>query len=412
MGGLWYLACTAIGRTVLFPSSKSPPRFVTLVLLTAISVVSLNMFLPSLSNMARDFQVDYGLMNLSIAGYLAISAVLQIVMGPLSDRWGRRPILLWAMAIFTVASVGCWLAPNIWVFLGFRLLQGAVIAGMALSRAVIRDMAPPQEAASMMGYVAMVMALAPMVGPVIGGVLDQVFGWRMTFFLFAVMGAGVFALCWRDLGETNAAKSDTLMAQFRTYPALFGSRLFWGHVACQACSVGAFYTFLAGAPLVGESAFGLTPVMLGVGMGAITGGFVFGNFLSGRYARRYSLPSMMIAGRIVAIAGVGLGFVLLVAGFLHPVVLFGSVVFIGIGNGLTLPSSNSGALSVRPDLAGSASGLSGAAVVGFGAVLTSVTGAVLNEGNGVFVLMAILFLVCILGLVAAYDVRNTSKDAQ
>ncbi len=388
----------------------SPPRFVTLVLLTAISVLSLNMFLPSLSNMARDFEVDYAVINLSIAGYLGVSAVLQIIMGPLSDRWGRRPVLLAAMAIFTVASIGCWLAPNVWVFLGFRLLQGAVIAGMALSRAVIRDMAPPQEAASMMGYVAMVMALAPMVGPVVGGVLDQMFGWRVTFLLFAALGAGVFTLCWRDLGETNTKKSDTLLAQFKTYPALLGAREFWGHVACQACSVGAFYVFLAGAPLVGEAQFGLTPAMLGLGMGAITMGFVFGNFLSGRFARRYALSTMMIAGRIVALVGLGGGFVLLVAGIMHPLVLFGSVVFIGIGNGLTLPASNSGALSVRPDLAGSASGLSGAAVVGGGAILTSVTGAVLNESSGVFVLMAILFGVTILGLVAAYDVRNAERS--
>ncbi|WP_069301549.1 multidrug effflux MFS transporter [Neptunicoccus sediminis] len=387
----------------------SPPRFVTLVLLTAISVLSLNMFLPSLSNMARDFEVDYAVINLSIAGYLGVSAVLQIVMGPLSDRWGRRPVLLAAMAIFTVASIGCWLAPNVWVFLGFRLLQGAVIAGMALSRAVIRDMAPPQEAASMMGYVAMVMALAPMVGPVVGGLLDQMFGWRVTFLLFAVLGAGIFALCWRDLGETNTKRSDTLLAQFKTYPALLRAREFWGHVACQACSVGAFYVFLAGAPLVGEAQFGLTPAKLGLGMGAITMGFVFGNYLSGRYAKRYALSTLMIAGRIVALTGLGGGFVLLVAGIMHPLVLFGSVVFVGLGNGLTLPASNSGALSVRPDLAGSASGLSGAVVVGSGAILTSVTGAVLNETSGVFVLMSILFGVTILGLVAAYDVRTTTR---
>ena len=125
----------------MFSSATTPPRFITLVFLTAISVLSLNMFLPSLSNIAREFEADYSVVNLSIAGYLAIFAVLQIVMGPLSDRWGRRPILLAGMALFAVASVGC-LMENVWVFLGFRLMQAAVIAGMALSRAVIRDMAP------------------------------------------------------------------------------------------------------------------------------------------------------------------------------------------------------------------------------------------------------------------------------
>lgn len=390
---------------MLFSSATTPPRFITLVFLTAISVLSLNMFLPSLSNIAREFEAEYWIVNLSIAGYLAISAVLQIIMGPLSDRWGRRPILLAGMAIFAMASVGCWLAPNIGVFLICRMLQSAVIAGMALSRAVIRDMAPPQEAARMMGYVAMVMALAPMLGPVVGGVIDQAFGWRVTFMVFAVLGVVVFVMAWVDLGETNTRRSETFLAQFKTYPELFGSGLFWGHVACQSCSVGAFYVFLAGAPLVGEVTFGLTPTQVGIGMGAITGGFVVGNFFTGRYALRYSLGTMMVAGRTITVVGVGVGLFLMLLGIMHPVVLFGSVVFIGVGNGLTLPASNSGAMSVRPDLAGSASGLSGAAVVAAGSLLTFLTGAVLTEAAGAFVLMAILMLVSILGLISAMYVR-------
>lgn len=363
------------------------------------------MFLPSLSNIAREFEVEYWIVNLSIAGYLAISAVLQIIMGPLSDRWGRRPILLAAMAIFVVASVGCWLSANIWMFLGFRMLQSAVIAGMALSRAVIRDMAPPKEAARMMGYVAMVMALAPMLGPVVGGLIDQAFGWRVTFFVFAALGLLVFVMAWVDLGETNKNTSETFLQQFKTYPELFGPGLFWGHVICQSCSVGAFYVFLAGAPLVGEVAFGLSPVQVGIGMGAITGGFVVGNFFTGQYALKYSLGSMMVAGRIVAVLGVGAGLIVMMFGYLQPVVLFGSVVFIGVGNGLTLPASNSGAMSVKPELAGSASGLSGAVVVAAGAILTFGTGAVLNETSGAYVLMTILMAVNVLGLISAMYVR-------
>ena len=190
-------------------AAASPPRLATLILLTALSTLSLNMFLPSLSNMARDFQTEYALVNLSIAGYLAVTAVLQLVIGPLSDRYGRRPVLLTAMAIFVMASLGCALATNIWVFLGFRVLQGAVIAGWALSQAAIRDMVPAQEAASLMGYVAMAMAVAPMLGPMLGGVLDEIFGWRASFLTFTGLGAALFILCWVDLGETNTRPSET-----------------------------------------------------------------------------------------------------------------------------------------------------------------------------------------------------------
>ena len=113
----------------------------------------------------------------------------------------------------------------------------------------------------------------------------------------------------------------------------------------------------------------------------------------------------MVAGRIVAVLGVGAGLIVMMFGYLHPVVLFGSVVFIGVGNGLTLPASNSGAMSVKPELAGSASGLSGAAVVAAGAILTFGTGAVLNETSGAYVLMAILMAVNVLGLISAMYVR-------
>ncbi len=132
----------------MIAAATTPPKLSTLVLLTALSVLSLNMFLPSLSNMVEDLETDYALVSLSIAGYLAITSFLQLIMGPLSDRFGRRPVLLAGLVIFSFASLVCALATNIWVFLAFRLLQGAVISGAALSRAVIRDIAPEQEAAS------------------------------------------------------------------------------------------------------------------------------------------------------------------------------------------------------------------------------------------------------------------------
>jgi multidrug resistance protein len=191
----------------MIAAATTPPKLSTLVFLTALSVLSLNMFLPSLSNMAEDLETDYALVSLSIAGYLAITSFLQLIMGPLSDWFGRRPVLLAGLVIFSLASLVCAFATNIWVFLAFRLLQGAVISGAALSRAVIRDIAPEREAASMIGYVNMVMAIAPMLGPMLGGTLEELFGWRVSFVTFATLGIALFGLCWVDLGETNKSPS-------------------------------------------------------------------------------------------------------------------------------------------------------------------------------------------------------------
>ncbi len=390
-------------------SAASPPRMVTLVLLTALSVLSLNMFLPSLSNMAEAFQADYALVNLSIAGYAGMTAVLQLIMGPLSDRFGRRPVLLVGLVIFILASLGCLLATSIWIFLLFRMLQGAIICGWVLSNAVIRDMVPAREAASLMGYLAMAWAVAPMLGPMFGGVLDELFGWRASFLAFVGFGVAILGLCWIDLSETNKTPSETFMKQFQTYPELFRSRRFWGYALCMAFSTGAFYAFLSGVPLVAERVLALSPATLGFYMGTITAGFTLGSFLSGRYAKRYPLTTMMISGRIVACAGLMVGLVLVLAGFVHVISLFGATVFVGLGNGLTMPSSSAGALSVRPELAGSASGLSGALTVGGGAVLSSITGAILTEENGAYALLGMMLFSSLMALVAALYVLRIDR---
>jgi len=384
----------------------TPPSLFTLVMLTALGILSLNMFSPSLTHIAEDLSADYALVSLSLGGYLAVTAMLQLILGPLSDRYGRRPILLFGMVLFTFASVGCYLAQSIEVFLGFRLLQGAVISGMALSRAVIRDILPESEAASKMGYINMAVAVAPMIGPMFGGFLDEFFGWRANFAAYAILGAALTVLAWRDLGETNVHQSETFRAQFETYPELFGSRRFWGYSICLAFSVSCFYTFTAGAPLVAREIFGMTPFQLGIWMGTITLGFIFTSFVSGLLSNRFTLATMALAGRVLASFGLAVGFLILVTGFVHPLVFFASTVFVGMGNGLTLPSANVGAMSVRPELAGSASGLSGALSVGTGAVTTTLTGALLTAENGAWMLVGILLVMSLIGLLAGWYVSH------
>ena len=386
-------------------AAASPPTLVTLVLLAGLATISLNMFLPSLANIAADFQADYALVNLSIAGYLAVTAVLQLVVGPLSDRYGRRPVMLVALALFVAASLGCTLAQDVHVFLAFRVLQGAVIAGWVISLAVVRDTVPAQKAASLIGYLSMAMAVAPMLGPILGGLLDAAFGWRASFVAFSGFGAALFFVAWFDLGETNQQRSETFRQQLRGYPALFGAGRFWGYALAMAFSVSAFYAFLSGVPLVASGALALPPERLGLYMGSISIGFFVGSFLSGRYAKRFRLTTMILSGRIVACLGLGIGLILVLAGVISEPSFFGATLCVGLGNGLTVPSGNAGALSVKPELAGSASGLAGALMVGCGAVVTSITGLLVTEANAPTVLLAIMLLCSALGLLAVLWVK-------
>ena len=380
--------------------ASSPPALATLVFLTALSTITLNMFLPSLSKMAEEFSVSYAVMALSVSGYLAATGLVMLIMGPLSDRYGRRPILLIGVSIFVVASALCTIATNVWVFLAFRVLQGAIVSAWTIALAVVRDTVEASQAASRIGYITMAMAVAPMLSPVLGGFLDEAFGWRSNFALFTALGLLALLLIWFDLGETNLSPSPTFGEQFQTYPELFRSRRFWGYAICAAGSVGAFYAFIAGSPLVAQKLLDVRAAELGIYIGIITAGFTFGSFLSGRFAARTPLTTMVLYGRIVACTGLIAGLALIALGYVNVLTVFGAAICVGIGNGITLPSASSGIMSVRPRLAGSAAGVSGALSLVIGSVLTGITGYHVGDGSSATPLLSIMLMSSAAGLVA------------
>ena len=257
----------------------TPPHISTLIVLTGLGAMSMNVFLPSLPGMAAYFSADYALMQLSISLYLAVNAVLQLFIGPVSDRYGRRPVLLASLALFCLATTGCILAPSAGIFLAFRMAQGVIVAGLVLGRAVVRDMVPQEQAASMIGYVTMGMAVVPMISPAVGGLLDQAFGWHSTFILLLVAGLVVLWLTWSDLGETAQNRATSLRDQFRQYPELFASHRFWGYCLSATFASGAFFAFIGGAPFVGVQVYGLDSVQVGLCVGAPALGYFSGNFL-------------------------------------------------------------------------------------------------------------------------------------
>ena len=367
---------------VRFLDRTTPPHIMTLVLMTGLAALSLNVFLPSLPSMARAFEVDYRLMQLSVSLYLAMTALIQIFIGPIADRFGRRPVMLATAGIFTLATIGALIAPNFAVFLTCRLLQAVIASGFALSRAIVRDMVPQDQAASMIGYVTMGMSVVPMIGPVIGGMLDEAFGWEATFVMLAVGGAGLLALFWSDLGETATTRAASFSEQARQYPELLKSQRFWGYCLASAFASGAFFAYLGGAPFVGTEVFRMDPATLGFYFGAPALGYMLGNYLSGRFSVRLGVNRMVLAGAVLTTLGLTLLTLLTFVGIVTPQVFFGLVITVGLGNGILLPNANAGMLSVRPSLAGSAAGLGGAIAIGGGAALSALAGVVLGPGTG------------------------------
>jgi DHA1 family bicyclomycin/chloramphenicol resistance-like MFS transporter len=394
-------------RAVRFLDRATPPHIFTLIMLTGIGALSMNVFLPSLPRMSEHFSTDYRIMQLSVALYLAVNAVLQLMVGPISDRYGRRPVLLGGVAIFLVATVGCIFAPTVEIFLFFRMLQAVIVVGLVLGRAVVRDMYPADQAASQIGYVTMGMAVVPMIGPAIGGVLDETFGWQANFWMLLILGAAVAALTWRDLGETAQATSASFAAQFAQYPELFRSRRFWGYCLTAAFASGAFFAYLGGAPYVGTEVFGLSPSALGIYFGAPALGYFFGNWIAGRFSVRIGINHMILWGSILSAAGMLASLLLFMAGLKTALVFFGFTAFVGLGNGMVLPNATSGMLSVRPHLAGTASGLGGALMIGGGAGLSALAGALLTGGNGAYPLIWMMLTTSLLGVAAiAYTMHR------
>lgn len=395
-----------------FLDRTSPPHIATLILIAGLSALSMNIFLPSLPNMAAYFGVDYAVMQLSVSLYLGVSAVLQVLIGPLSDRYGRRSVLLIGMGLFVLASIGTLMAPTAEIFLVFRMAQAVIATAMALSRAVVRDMVDEAQAASMLGYVTMGMSIVPMLGPVIGGVLDEIWGWQANFALLLLAGVLVMALTWADLGETAIVRPTSMMAQIRDYPELFASPRFWGYVLSASFASGVFFAFLGGAPFVGTEIYGLGPTALG-GLFAFTAlGYAGGNFLSGRFSVRMGVNRMILTGAIITLAGLMLQAVLLGAGLATALVFFGCFVFVGIGNGMVLPNATAGMLSVRPHLAGTASGLGGAIMIGGGAALSALAGLLLVPGSGAWPLVLIMLGSAVASLLAVFAVLYRERHSR
>ena len=262
-------------------------------------------------------------MQLSVALFLGAIAILQLFVGPLSDRFGRRPVLLVGLGVFVLATIGCLTAKTVEVFLIFRMGQAAVGVAMVLSRAIARDMFDQSKAASMIGYITMGMAVVPMITPAIGGALDEAFGWKASFWVFLGFGLAVFWLVWADVGETNTAKSTSFRAQIADYPELLMSPRFWGYCLAAAFASGAFFAYLGGAPFVGSVVYGLAPSKLGVFFGAPALGYMVGNFLSGRYSVTYGVNRMVLWGAIASTVGVSASLMLALAGLGSVYTFFG-----------------------------------------------------------------------------------------
>ncbi|MCA3801780.1 Bcr/CflA family multidrug efflux MFS transporter, partial [Burkholderia sp.] len=284
--------------------------------LAACGPIATDMYLPSLPSIADGFSVSPGAAQRTLTSFMAGFSVGMLLYGPLSDTWGRRPVLLGGIALFTLASIGCFVSTSIDMLILVRFLQ-ALGAGAAsvLSRAIARDAHEPTDAAKVLSMVAIVTAVGPLLAPLIGGQILRFSGWRGVFVVLAVFGAICAATAYLRVPETwpkERRKSTAVLASFASYGRILSDPVAWGHMLCGGMAFAAMFSYITATPFVYIEYFHVSPQHYGLLFGLNVVGIMIGNFANTRLVGRIgSLRIIAAASLVSAIASLAVAFVAL-----------------------------------------------------------------------------------------------------
>ncbi|MEO9899834.1 multidrug effflux MFS transporter [Nisaea sp.] len=375
---------------------KAPPILV-LIIATATGPLALNLFVPSMPGLVPIFGTDYHTVQYTLTLYLAGIAIGQLLYGPISDRIGRRPTLLAGLAIYTLASLLCAFAGSIeWLITGriFQALGGC--AGMVLGRAIVRDVYEREEAAPVIAFITMAMAVAPMIGPAIGGFLDSAFGWYAGFYVVAAMGGAALAYAIPTLHETHHARAERIDVRSiaRSYGALLTSRAYLGYTLNTSFSIGCFFAFLSSAPYVTIEILKIPPHVYGFFFIIVSLAYISGNFVATRISRRLGIDRMILLGCCFSMGGALVLTALATLEFLSALAIFLPFALVAFGNGMSQPNAIAGAVSVNPLIAGAASGLMGFMQMVFGGVATVTVGYFQNDTDFIALAVTVMIGAC------------------
>lgn len=369
-----------------------PPPIAILIVIAGLGPTSLNIFLPSMPGLMRAYGTGYDTAQLTLSLYLVGLAVAQLGYGPLSDRFGRRPALLGGLVLYLVGSVACIAAPTIDALIAGRVLQAVGgCSGIVISRAIIRDVYDRGRAASVLAYVTMAMVVAPLMAPTVGGFLDDWFGWRAGFMFMVAIGVVTLAACFLLLNETHTPRKDPAPQRglWEGAAALLGRRRFHGYAFQVAFNSGVFYAFIAGAPYVMIELLQRSAGEYGLWFAVASAVYMLGNFTAGRISERVGPDRMITIGTTVSLVGVAALGAFYLSDVVSPATLFGGMSIVAFGNGMSIPNGISGAVSVDPALAGTASGFSGFSQMAIGAGTSYAVGSLLMDTAGPLVAVMI-----------------------
>lgn len=373
---------------------------VNLVLQLAFGLLAMTICLPSMQQWPAIFGASQARVQLTFSGFVAAYGGLQLLYGPLSDRSGRKPVLLAGLVLACIGSLVAAFAPNLEVLTLARVLQGAgSAAGMVVGRAMVQDLFVGHERTRMMAFIGMTMGVCPPLAMLVGGHLHVRLGWQANFALMAALSAILLLAAWWGLpaakpnAEPRAHRWRELVGG---YVRLARQPAFVLFVVVLSTTTAAFYTFLAGAPIV-LAGYGVTPELLGWYIMAVPVAYIFGNMATSRLIRRRGDRFIMRLGQVFTVGGPVLLLILGLAGLRTPLLLALPLVFLGLGHGLLVPPTLAGTVGIVPALAGSAAAVGGLMQQLGGALGAFVVGLFPHEGPVSLALVMLAFAACGLG---------------
>jgi len=365
----------AEARTVVI--SNQTLFVVALIACVSTGPLAMQLFFPAVPFITREFASHPAVSQLAISLSMAAMAFATVAYGPLSDRYGRRPLMMGGLLIFLAGTVVCAVAPDIETLIAGRIIQAAGgAAGSVMTRAVVRDVYGPDRSASLMAYMMVAMVVAPLIALNIGGLLTDAVGWRAGFWFAFAFGVVVFLLLRRGvpeshLGERIATRPAVIM---RAYLVLLRSPDFNGYAGHAAFAVSTFFAFMAAAPAIMVETLNSTAFEFSLNFIVLTVTFMAANALAGRISTRLGIDRMVWLGGGVSLISAAALFASLWWWGLNTWSLFLPVAFVGVGNGLSIPNASAGAINTDARLIGTASGLSAFLMLAVSAAVTQLVG--------------------------------------
>lgn len=375
-------------------SLTSPAAVFLLAAMVALGPLATSMYLPAFPAMAQAFDVGADKIQLTLSAYMIGLAVAQLVYGPLADRFGRRPVLLGGLTLFSLGSIGCMSAESINTLLGYRFAQAfGAAAGMVLAQAVVRDTFEPLDAARRLGYMASTTALAPALAPVAGGVLLVQFGWPSIFLVLTIIAALVLIAVGCLLPESlprNRRQTLHPLTVLRNYAAVTKSCTFLGHGLAMSLMFAGHYGFISGAPFVLINIFGVPEHQFGWYFMFVVGAFIVSSLVGAKLGHHFGSRCLILAGgTLLASAGILMATLVLV-GTGSAVAVIGPQVIYALGAGLMMPQLIAGALMPFQRMAGTAAATLGFSQMSAAAAASALVGK-LHDGTALPMTLTIAF---------------------